>query len=312
MLYIYKYTNKVNGKIYIGQTNNLKLRYRGHKSAAFNPRSNDYDAPLHRAFRKYGLENFDFEPVLELDLEDTDDNREIISEWEQYYIEHYDSKVENGKGYNIKDGGVNGGRYKMEFERILQLSTLFKPEEILDIQDMLVNNATYDEITSKYKKLSRSLLSNINTGYNYKNPDLDYPLKKEFWKSEFSEEEIQSIKNDIKSGMPYSEISKRHRGISAGYISSINTGYYFKDENETYPLFVKECNDKKLIRQITQDLLWSDDPIRVVAERNGRKQDSVKKLHRGEVHKKKFFKYPLRDYREENQQAFIDNYKEIE
>lgn len=309
MLYIYKYTNKVNGKIYIGQTNNLRLRYNGHKSAAFNEKNGEHNTPLHRAMRKYGVENFDYEMVLELDLEDTDENREILGKWEQYYIEYYDSKVENGKGYNIKDGGSHGGKYKKEFERILQDSKVLKPEEILEIQDMLVRDASYDEITSKFPKLTRTFLSNINTGYNFRNPDLNYPLKKEFWYSKFSKEEIQSIKNDIKTGMPYSKISEKYGGISYGYISSINTGYYFKDENETYPLFVKECNDKELIKQITKDILWSDDSLSTVARRNGRKADSVRNLNNGKVHIKPFFKYPLRDFREENQKAFIDNYQ---
>ena len=61
MLYIYKFTNKINGKIYIGQTNDIEQRKRGHKSTAFNEKSHDYHCAFHNAIRKYGLDNFDFE-----------------------------------------------------------------------------------------------------------------------------------------------------------------------------------------------------------------------------------------------------------
>lgn len=36
MYYIYKFTNKTNGKIYIGQTNNIQKRKNGHRSDSFN------------------------------------------------------------------------------------------------------------------------------------------------------------------------------------------------------------------------------------------------------------------------------------
>ena len=45
---IYKYTNKINKKVYIGQTINESRRKREHREA-----KGDY--PFHRAIRKYGL-----------------------------------------------------------------------------------------------------------------------------------------------------------------------------------------------------------------------------------------------------------------
>ena len=54
MLYIYKFTNKVNGKIYIGQSINLEQRDAQHRRRAFQENSSEYNSPLSRAFRKYG------------------------------------------------------------------------------------------------------------------------------------------------------------------------------------------------------------------------------------------------------------------
>lgn len=53
MGYIYKIINKVNNKIYIGQTiNSIEERWRSHK------KNNSNCTYLKRAFSKYGISNF--------------------------------------------------------------------------------------------------------------------------------------------------------------------------------------------------------------------------------------------------------------
>lgn len=49
MIGIYKYTNNINGKVYIGQSINLEQRKYAHKSSAFNEKANDYDSQFHQA-----------------------------------------------------------------------------------------------------------------------------------------------------------------------------------------------------------------------------------------------------------------------
>ena len=56
---IYRYTNKINNKSYIGQTlYSLEDRWARHKSSAYNPNACDYDSAFHRAIRKYGEQSF--------------------------------------------------------------------------------------------------------------------------------------------------------------------------------------------------------------------------------------------------------------
>lgn len=90
---IYKITNLINNKVYIGQTKQYYLdRWSQHKSHAKTGLSNH---KLARALRKYGEENFIIEIVEQCSYEELDEK-------ETYWIEYYDS-IKNG--YNILTGG---------------------------------------------------------------------------------------------------------------------------------------------------------------------------------------------------------------
>lgn len=96
MGFIYKITNKVNGKVYIGQTiMPVKNRMYKHFSKA---RTGEGTTGIDAAIRKYGEENFEIEQILECPNEDLDFQ-------EKFYISKYNS-FENG--YNLTTGGQFG------------------------------------------------------------------------------------------------------------------------------------------------------------------------------------------------------------
>lgn len=101
---IYKITNKINNKVYIGQTINYKERVRQHKEIPFRNNSKEKDKSLYKAIKKYGLNNFTFEII------DETDNFESSNMLEIYYISKYNSCVDNGMGYNLDLGGKNGNK----------------------------------------------------------------------------------------------------------------------------------------------------------------------------------------------------------
>ena len=92
---IYKIENLINGKVYIGQSVDIQYRFKNHKSESFNPKSNAYDTAIHRAIRKYGVDNFSFDIVEECD-------QDKLREREIYWIDYYNSF---GDGYNLTSGG---------------------------------------------------------------------------------------------------------------------------------------------------------------------------------------------------------------
>jgi len=102
---IYKITNVINEKIYVGQTKQYygaekigaEGRLKRHIANAFNPKSGSGCPKLENAIRKYGKECFVTE-VLEKTTQDE------IDELEEYYIREYDS-TNNTIGYNISLGG---------------------------------------------------------------------------------------------------------------------------------------------------------------------------------------------------------------
>jgi group I intron endonuclease len=102
MGFIYKIVNKINGKIYVGQTRqNLEKRWRQHRKIGSNCRYLKY------AFEKYGINNFNFILICVCFDED-------LNHYETQYMEKLNSMVPNG--YNLKEGG-NSGKHHEETKK---------------------------------------------------------------------------------------------------------------------------------------------------------------------------------------------------
>ena len=126
MGYIYKIKNKIDNKIYIGQTTqDLERRWRNHRKNSSNCRY------LKSAFKKYGVENFEFKLVCI-----TFDNQ--LDDMEIKYIEQYKCLVPNG--YNIRLGG-NSGKHHEDTKRKIA-ATLLKNRKVIqfDIEGNRLNS----------------------------------------------------------------------------------------------------------------------------------------------------------------------------
>ena len=123
MAYIYKITNMVNGKIYIGETTHtVEKRWQEHlskinQSNEINRKKHSF--AIHAALRKYGKENFTIETIEQC----SDADR---FERETYWIKYYDSYK---NGYNLTLGGEGSIKYdKKQFKELWDKG--FSTEEI--------------------------------------------------------------------------------------------------------------------------------------------------------------------------------------
>lgn len=93
-MFIYKITNKINGKVYIGQTiRPIEQRFRRHINDSLN---NVIDTHFSRAIRKYGEDKFFIECI------DNAESQEELTNKEQYWIRKYNS-TNSDIGYNETD-----------------------------------------------------------------------------------------------------------------------------------------------------------------------------------------------------------------
>lgn len=99
---IYRITNKVNGKHYVGQTKNVRNRWNRHKELQKKANDANYKyrkfiQVIHYALAKYGLENFEFVVVEEVETQEQANDRE----------EHWARELNSyaPSGYNVTKCG---------------------------------------------------------------------------------------------------------------------------------------------------------------------------------------------------------------
>lgn len=88
---IYKITNKINGKCYVGCSKNIEKRWKEHSLGS------QKDCIIQKSIKKYGKDNFDFNILLKCPSI-------CFDYWEKFYIKENDSMSPNG--YNLTCGGI--------------------------------------------------------------------------------------------------------------------------------------------------------------------------------------------------------------
>ena len=144
---IYMIENKANDKKYIGQTRcGIEIRLRQHIK---DSRGNS-NYPIHRAIRKYGIENFDVTTICST-------NVDHLNELEQYYIKKYRTFFKDG-GYNLTLGGDGSAGSAACNKPILQYTLC---GELIKEWPSIKNAA-------ESLKLSRGNISNCCNGVKFK------------------------------------------------------------------------------------------------------------------------------------------------
>lgn len=169
---IYKITNKVNGKSYIGKTRyTLEFRWRQH----IHCKDNVY---FHKAIRKYGIDNFSPEILEECDLKDID-SKEI------YYIAKYNTFED---GYNLTRGGDGNRLY------------IYTDDNYSEITGMYLAGFSAYKIAQLYNVDKQTILKILHSlNVKMRNNSLN-----------INRQEFEELVEDYNRGVPLVKLAKRY------------------------------------------------------------------------------------------------------
>ena len=211
---IYKITNKINHKIYIGQSITPEQRFLAHCY-----KHEKYKSLINEAIQKYGKENFLFEIIGWF---------EDYNEKEKYYIQYYHSLAPYG--YNIAKGGEeppisfgeNNGFAKISNETAQKIK-----------QDLLNWRIPRKQIMYKYH-VTNDIIRHINDGTSWHEDSLVYPLRP-------TEVKINEWRADqVINMLQNTNLTQKEIGQKVGWnrsaVTMINIGKNHRRDNIEYPI----------------------------------------------------------------------------
>lgn len=207
---IYKVTNKINGKIYIGFTSDhLYNRKKVHKNKAFTQNNN---IKFHNALKKYGWEAFEWEVICQ-----SLDGDYLLKIMEPYFIQYYNS-IQNG--YNITKGGEGSygfkhsdiSKKKMSIKRKGKKFTKNHKENLSKSLKISMNNLTFN---SK-ERILKGVHKKGKSGYIIEYNNVQYVSLREG-------ERLTGIPRKIlKNKCTILKLNKRHSSLSEITNNSLN------------------------------------------------------------------------------------------
>jgi group I intron endonuclease len=238
---IYKITNIINNKIYIGQTiRELKYRIKNYKYYSKNKHKNNLY--IYNAMYKYGFESFTFEII-----DEAAQNQEELNSKEIYYISFYNSTDPN-IGYNIDCGGNKTVVTDITRDKISKTLTGRKlsqktKDKISKSHIGKVHTLEHNDNVSKSlsgKKLSQNhinKLSNAHIGKKLSQDHIDKIIKSKKGKTR------KPFSNETKNKMSQIHIGKELSNEIKNKISLSNKGKISGSKNNNAKL-----NDEKVIQ----------------------------------------------------------------
>lgn len=241
---IYCITNKVNNKKYIGQSKNIFSRWSEHYRTATS--NSDRCSSIHKAIKKYGIENFNFE-ILELCAINKLDELEI------QYIKLF--KETGNILYNLTDGG-DGGAIMYGEENP---NAILTNDEVYDIRERYNNHENKHDVYNLYKDkvtfngfhciwcgTSRTdIHMDVYTDDNkYYHKRTNIKSKDLFERSNFSEDDVRKIRDLKQSGVCRQEAYEQYQWIN---LNTFNDIWYY----HTFPNIISTLDKQptKYIRR---------------------------------------------------------------
>lgn len=254
---IYKYENKLNHQVYIGQSINIEKRYAQHLyDAKYRP---ERGTGIDKAIHKYGIENFDFSIIEECTQEELDEK-------EQKWIEFYDSYH---NGYNCSIGGksLRGEDHPR---------AILTEEEVWIIREMYKMKIPRREVYKMFEAsgITERGFKKIWDCENWPHVHEDvYTEENKAWHKQnvghnedqiglssldraITQEEIDMMLKDYKNGLNIHQISKKYNrdyGVVQKYLSNpiANTTVKYRGR------VLKNLNTGKIFKSISSAARWA-------------------------------------------------------
>ena len=205
---IYVIRNRINNKVYVGQSIDAGRRFITH----CKPSSNDGHSLIARAIQKYGAHNFWYD-ILEHQVYD-------YNEKERYWISELNSLAPNG--YNVLHGGDEP---PVHFATEHPLSSFMDATQVTLLkQDLKTSAMSLSEIARKYGISKRTVLR-VNQGLHYEVLGEEYPIRRIPNKNgKLSDEQVEEIVEILQhTYRQYADIAKQY-DISISAVKQINSG----------------------------------------------------------------------------------------
>lgn len=239
MAVIYKVTNKINGKIYIGYATNFKKRKSIHRYNYLN--ENENTSYLHKSMKKHGWENFEWEIILENAT--LDDEIRLIEEYQSFHT--------TGKGYNLTKGGDGNLGWIMQDDTKDKISKKAKgnknclgrilSENTKEKISKKIKQIGIDKKELKYKQIAESLLEVLymitesiekpKRKCDEKQLEVLRKNSQKMKETGHNENVRQIISKKLKEKYAVEGFSEEHRNnISKNHASKKETGSFYKSD----------------------------------------------------------------------------------
>lgn len=269
---IYIIINKINNKVYIGQSKNLEKRKQQHfKKLKQNKHHNDH---LQKAYNKYGENNFLFKELMFCDIN--------LDEMEKFFIKIFNS-ANREKGYNILEFANENPVNKKEIRKKISESQTGKKhskewKEKASFWNTGERNAMYGKSgTWLGKKFSKSHKENIRKALRK-----DLPSSKELynqWKKGYTLKELgqkygcsqSCISDRIKEGgysfNKHNKGKRKHDWIKKASVQK--SGFDGYNKKQRYQLVydtkvIKQSIDKKILDKMAKQINQGQSPQQVL------------------------------------------------
>lgn len=280
-MYVYLITNNINGKKYVGITNNYKKRWSNECSYPLDPLKRQV---IQEAIHKYGKENFTFKIIYNgLSIEEACEKEKILIQQYNSLIGQHGYNVDKGGEYHPKifltQGEKNGRALLTDKEAQYILNNRDKPLYVL--YEEFNHKISYDEFKQIYHNKKFKHLTTTVPIYPY-----NFEFSCQFNGSLLDYGDILYLREQYSKGIYWREVYEEYKNI-------------YMDEWTFWNIY---CGNRfKLVRPevFTEENKKIQTSFSYSGEKNGRAKltnedvKNIKKLHKdGKTNKELYALYP--------------------